>query len=449
MSLISLRTAFSSSLSVYTELTVIRLFFLGFSSGLPILLVFSSLSFWLREAGVDKSTIGYMSWVALAYAFKWIWSPGVDKISLPLLSKLLGRRRSWLLLTQICLITSISAMALINPQVNLYYVPLAAIAVAFFSATQDIVIDAFRIESGNEKQQAAMAATYQIGYRLAMIVSSAGVLLLASKFETVAGYDYFAWQKAYLIMALLMCIGLITTLASPEPQHPSESNIDSQPKVKNKTISVSLTFVRSLKEAYVTPLLEIISRYKWHALVLIILIATYRISDIVMGVMANVFYVDMGYSKSDIAIASKTYGLIMTLTGALLAGGLVNRYGVLKILLIGSILSALTNILFVFLSQSDRNLELLYIVISVDNLSAGLATTAFIAFLSSLASKEFTATQYAFLSSAMLLFPKFLGGFSGVWLESLGYTYFFTMTAILGLPTIVAILYLMKQKWHA
>ena len=147
-----------------------------------------------------------------------------------------------------------------------------------------------------------------------------------------------------------------------------------------------------------------------------------------MGVMANVFYVDMGYTKSDIAIASKTYGLIMTLTGALIAGGLVNKYGVLKILLIGSILSALTNILFIFLSQSDQNLPLLYLVISVDNLSAGLATTAFIAFLSSLASKEFTATQYAFLSSAMLLFPKFLGGFSGVWLESLGYTYFFTFT---------------------
>jgi PAT family beta-lactamase induction signal transducer AmpG len=168
-----------------------------------------------------------------------------------------------------------------------------------------------------------------------------------------------------------------------------------------------------------------------------------------MGVMANVFYLDMGYTKPDIAIASKTYGLIMTLTGALLAGSLVNKYGVLKILLVGSILSALTNILFIFLSQSDYNLTLLYTIISVDNLSAGLATTAFIAFLSSLASKEFTATQYAFLSSAMLLFPKFLGGFSGVWLESLGYTYFFSMTAILGLPTIIAILYLMKQKWHA
>ena len=449
MSLISFKTAFSSSLAVYTKLSVIRLFFLGFSAGLPILLVFSSLSFWLREAGVDRSTIGYMSWVALAYGFKWIWSPAVDKISLPLLSNLLGRRRSWLLLTQICLIASICAMALIDPKINLYYVPLAAIAVAFFSATQDIVIDAFRIESGNEKQQAAMAATYQIGYRLAMIVASAGVLILAATFETTPGYDYFAWQKAYLIMALLMTTGLLTTIFAPEPEQSSllENHDNFLKDGTNKP--AALSFLLSLKDAYVTPLMEIISRYKWHALILILLIATYRISDIVMGVMANVFYVDMGYTKSDIALASKTYGLIMTLTGALLAGSLVNKYGVLKILLIGSILSALTNILFIFLSQSEHNLGLLYTVISIDNLSAGLATTAFIAFLSSLASKEFTATQYAFLSSAMLLFPKFLGGFSGVWLESLGYTYFFSMTAMLGLPAIAATIYLMKQKWHA
>lgn len=446
MSLLSIKTAISSIFDVYLERNVIRLFFLGFSAGLPILLVFSSLSFWLREAGVDHSTIGYMSWVALAYAFKWIWSPAVDKITLPLISGLFGRRRSWLLLTQVCLIISICSMALINPQINLYYVPFAAIAVAFFSATQDIVIDAFRIESGDDKQQAAMAATYQVGYRFAMIVASAGVLLLASTFETNTTYDYLAWQKAYLIMALLMGIGLLTTLLSPEPT----SDVNVSPKADTRSSSSSpIGFILILREAYVTPLLEIISRYKWHAVVLIILIATYRISDIVMGVMANVFYLDMGYTKPDIAIASKTYGLIMTLTGALLAGSLVNKYGVLKILLVGSILSALTNILFIFLSQSDYNLTLLYTIISVDNLSAGLATTAFIAFLSSLASKEFTATQYAFLSSAMLLFPKFLGGFSGVWLESLGYTYFFSMTAILGIPTIIAIIYLMKQKWHA
>lgn len=443
MSIISLKSSFIASFSVYAERNVIRLFLLGFSAGLPILLVFSSLSFWLREAGVDRSTIGYMSWVALAYGFKWIWSPAIDKIPVPILSAILGRRRSWLFLTQLCLIISICAMALIDPQVDLYLVPIAALAVAFFSATQDIVIDAFRIESGNNKQQAAMAATYQIGYRLAMIVASAGVLLLASAFESTDGYDYLAWQKAYLTMAILMLVGLLTTLFSPEP----ESSVVNDDVTFNNDKKNS--FIGSLHNAYITPLLEIVSRYKWHALVLIILIATYRVSDIVMGVMANVFYVDMGYTKSDIAIASKTYGLILTLTGALLAGGLVNKYGVLKILFIGSILSALTNILFIALSQSDHNLTLLYTVISIDNLSAGLATTAFIAFLSSLASKEFTATQYAFLSSAMLLFPKFLGGFSGVWLESLGYTYFFTMTALLGIPTALAILYLMKQKWHA
>lgn len=441
MSLFSFKKPIISSFSIYLETNVLRLFFLGFSAGLPILLVFSSLSFWLREAGVDRSTIGYLSWVALAYGFKWVWSPAIDNLSLPYLSSILGRRRGWLLLTQLCLIISIIAMAMSNPQTHLYYVPFAAVAVAFFSATQDIVIDAFRIESGTEKQQAAMAATYQIGYRFAMIVASAGLFLLAQTFETNPTYDYLAWQKAYLVMAGLMVIGVFTTLISPEP---TVKSINDKAQAHRGTDVFSM-----LKTAYVTPLLEIVSRYKWHALLLITLIATYRISDIVMGVMANVFYVDMGYSKADIALASKTYGLILTLSGALLAGGLVNKYGVLKILLIGSVLSALTNILFIFLSQSDHNLVLLYSVISVDNLSAGLATTAFIAFLSSLASKQFTATQYAFLSSAMLLFPKFLGGFSGVWLESLGYTYFFTMTALLGIPAVMATLYLMKQKWHA
>ena len=434
-----------SSLRIYADANVIRLFFLGFSAGLPILLVFSSLSFWLREAGIDRSTIGYISWVALAYAFKWVWSPAIDHISIPFLSKRFGRRKAWLLLAQTSLVIGIATMALNDPQQDLFWLPLCAVIVAFLSATQDIVIDAFRIESGTEKQQAAMAATYQVGYRLAMIVASAGVLLLAATFETQTGYDAVAWQKAYLVMALLMSTGLITTLLSPEPNVAAKEANAYQTGHKNEQDNA----LSKLLSAYLMPIWDLLNRYKWQAIVLIVLIATYRVSDIVMGVMANVFYVDMGYSKEDIAIASKTYGLVLTLSGALLAGVLVSRFGVLKILLLGAVLSAITNILFIFLSQSTHNLPLLYAVISVDNLTAGLASTSFIAFLSSLANKEFTATQYAFLSSTMLLFPKFLGGFSGVWLDSLGYTSFFTMTALMGIPTTLAIIYLMQKKWHA
>ena len=433
-------TAIFKSFSVYRQPQVIRLFFLGFSAGLPILLVFSSLSVWLREAGVERATIGFFSWVTLAYGFKWVWAPAADRLNIPLLSRVFGRRRSWLMLVQVCLILSIAFMAFINPQQHLYLMSLAALLVAFFSASQDIVIDAFRIESGEDDQQAAMAATYQIGYRLAMIFASAGALLLADGFQQGEGYDFAAWQQTYLIMAAFMAIGLATTILSPEPA----SN------EKQRTAYDDLTSIwQKIMYAFIQPVLDLLSRYKWQAVTLIVLIGTYRIADIVLGVMANVFYLDMGYSKAEIGTASKIYGLLMTLFGALVSGALVNRYGVLKILLLGAFMSAITNFFFITLSQSDHSLTMLYLVISIDNLSAGIAATSFIAFISMLANKEFTATQYAWLSSAMLLFPKMLGGFSGVWLESLGYTQFFTLTAVLGIPTCIAILVLMKQKWHA
>lgn len=429
-----------SGFRVYLQPAVIRLFFLGFASGLPILLVFSSLSVWLREAGVERATIGFFSWVSLAYAFKWAWAPAADRVDIPVLTKLVGRRRSWLLVVQISLVASIAFMAFINPQENLYLMSIAALLVAFFSASQDIVIDAFRIESGTQEQQAAMAATYQIGYRLAMIFASAGSLLFADYFQQGMGYDLLSWRYTYLIMAGAMLMGIATTLLSPEPDLARVSTT----KVANRQ-----SILVKIKYAFIEPILDLLARYKWQAVTLIVLICTYRIADIVLGVMSNVFYIDMGYSKTEIGTASKVYGLLMTLTGALVSGALVNRYGVLKILLLGAVFSAITNFFFITLSQSEHSLPLLYAVISVDNFSAGIAATSFIAFMSMLANKEFTATQYAWLSSAMLLFPKALGGFSGVWLEQLGFTYFFTLTAIMGIPACLAILYLMKQKWHA
>lgn len=431
---------FFSGFAVYRKPQVIRLFFLGFSAGLPILLVFSSLSVWLREAGVERSTIGFFSWVTLAYGFKWIWAPAMDRLSLPILGNKVGQRRSWLFLVQVCLIISIGFMAFVNPQQDLYIMSIAALLVAFFSASQDIVIDAFRIESGSSEDQAAMAATYQIGYRLAMILASAGSLLIADHLQTQDGYDYESWQYTYLIMAGFMSIGLLTTWLSPEPDHQ---------QVKTQEATESQGVIAKIKYAFIQPVFDLLQRYKWQAAVLIVLICTYRVADIVLGVMSNVFYLDMGYTKSEIGTASKVYGLIMTLLGALVSGALVNRYGVLKVLLFGAVMSAITNFFFITLSQSEHSLSLLYLVISIDNLSAGIAATSFIAFISLLANKEFTATQYAWLSSAMLLFPKMLGGFSGIWLEQLGYTQFFTLTAVLGIPTCIAIIILMKQKWHA
>lgn len=432
------QNSYLASMLIYFRPEVVRMLLLGFSAGLPILLVFSSLSPWLREAGVERSTIGFFSWVSLAYALKWIWAPAIDKLAIPFLSNRFGRRRSWLFVAQIGLVLCISAMAMTDPKQHLYIMSLAAFLVAFFSATQDIVIDAYRIESAESEYQAAMAATYQVGYRVAMIVASAGVLGLADWFQTIPDYDASAWQTAYFIMASLMAVGILTTYFSPEP--PAFENV---PKPSKQTP------LQRVKNAFIDPVLDLLQRYGWFAITLIILICTYRVSDIVLGVMANVFYIDMGFTKSEIAVASKTYGLIMTLAGAILAGSLVSRFGILNILLIGSVASALTNILFIWLAQSGHDLSLLYAVISIDNLSAGIAATSFIAFLSSLANKEFTATQYAWLSSAMLLFPKFLGGFSGVWLDAMGYYQFFTMTALMGVPTTLAILYLKHKKWHA
>lgn len=433
-------SSFFSGFRVYLQPAVIRLFFLGFASGLPILLVFSSLSVWLREAGVERATIGFFSWVSLAYAFKWAWAPAADRVDVPVLTRLMGRRRSWLLVVQVGLVASIAFMAFINPQESLYLMSIGALLVAFFSASQDIVIDAFRIESGSEDQQAAMAATYQIGYRLAMIFASAGSLLFADYFQQGMGYDLLSWRYTYLIMAAAMLTGIATTLLSPEPSHNTTTNAEA---VERQSV------FNKVKHAFIDPILDLLKRYKWQAVTLIVLICTYRIADIVLGVMSNVFYIDMGYTKTEIGTASKVYGLLMTLTGALVSGALVNRYGVLKILLLGAVFSAITNFFFITLSQSEHSLPLLYAVISIDNFSAGIAATSFIAFMSMLANKEFTATQYAWLSSAMLLFPKALGGFSGVWLEQLGFTYFFTLTAVMGVPACLAILYLMKQKWHA
>lgn len=427
--------------AVYAQRQVITLFFLGFAAGLPLMLVFSSLSFWLREAGVERASIGFFSWVTLAYGFKWVWAPFIDRFNIPLLGSILGRRRGWLFLSQVCLIFAISFMAMTNPQEHLEQMAIAAVVVAFCSATQDIIIDAFRIESGSDEQQAAMAASYMVGYRLAMITATAGTFFIAAKLQTLPDYDYQSWQLAYFIMAGLMLVGLTATLLSPEPEGKPR-----QDAIKQNT---SNSLWQKFKYTFVTPVFDLIQRYKWQALVLILLICTYRISDIVMGVMANVFYVDMGYSKQEIAAISKVFGVIMTLVGAFVAGGLINKFGILRILLIGAFLSALTNILFIILSQYQHNLTLLTLVISVDNLSAGIAMASLIAFLSSLTNKEFTATQYAWLSSAMLLLPKFLGGFSGVWMDNLGYSQFFTMTAILGVPAILSIIYLIKTKWHA
>ena len=418
-----------AALHVYLEPASWRMLCLGFSAGLPLLLVLGTLSFRLREAGIDRSTIGFLSWVGLAYGFKWVWSPLVDRLPLPLLTRWLGRRRSWLLLAQAVVMTGLVGMALLDPQQALEPVVWCALLVAFGSATQDIALDAFRIESADSQHQAALAATYQTGYRLAMIWAGAGVLWIAARAttgpEADTVYQHAAWQAAYLVMAASMSLGVLTVLLSPEPAQRE------MPPARNAA--------EWLQGALVEPFADFIRRYRWQAAIILGLIAVYRISDVVMGIMANPFYVDMGYTKDEVAAVTKVFGVIMTLLGAFIGGVLSMRLGVMRILMLGAVLSALTNLLFAWLATRGHDLNALIWVISADNLASGIASAAFIAYLSSLTNVNYSATQYALFSSMMLLAPKWLAGFSGVYVDAHGYEAFFTSTALLGAPVLLLV----------
>jgi PAT family beta-lactamase induction signal transducer AmpG len=400
---------------------------LGFSAGLPLLLVLGTLSFWLREAGVDRTTIGYLSWVGLAYGFKWVWAPLVDRLPIPVLTRVLGRRRSWLLLSQLAVMAGLVAMSFNDPQQSLQPVVWGALAVAFGSATQDIALDAYRIESAGSERQAALSATYQTGYRLAMIWAGAGVLWIAARAEVsgAGAYQHGAWQVAYLVMAASMALGVVTVLLSAEPPLPP--------------IPPASTPLEWLKGALIDPFADFLSRYRWQAALILGLIAVYRISDVVMGIMANPFYVDMGYTKDEVAAVTKIYGVIMTLAGAFLGGMLAMRLGVMRVLMLGAVLSAASNLLFALLSVRGHDVNWLVGVVSADNLAGGIASAAFIAYLSSLTNVRYSATQYALFSSLMLLLPKFLAGYSGRYVDAFGYADFFVATAILGLPVLVLI----------
>jgi MFS transporter, PAT family, beta-lactamase induction signal transducer AmpG len=446
-------SASMDALRVYYHKRVLILLLLGFSAGLPLMLVFSTLSFWLREAGVDRAAIGYFSWIALAYAFKWVWSPLVDRMSLPLFTRWFGRRRAWMLFAQILLVLAILGMSVSDPLKDLDKLVLFALMLAFASATQDIVIDAFRIESAPEKMQAALAAAYQVGYRSAMIVATAGALTIAAWVQPGDdSYSLEAWQTAYAIMAALMGVGILTTLFSREPVVDTKEADATESVLRQslsekypKPLAAAMSWVYT---ASVLPFLDFFKRYGKSAILILLLISSYRISDIVMGIMANVFYVDMGFSKEEIAFISKVYGLIMTLVGAAFGGVLLARYGTIKILFLGALLVALTNLLFAWQAVVGHDVPLLTLVISIDNFSAGIATAAFIAYLSSLTSSGYSATQYALLSSIMLLFPKFIAGFSGEYVDAFGYVNFFVAASIIGLPVLVLIALLQRKNDH-
>ncbi len=512
---------------------------LGFSAGIPVLLIFSSLSIWLSEAGIRKSTVTFFSWAALGYSFKFVWAPLIDKLPVPWLSFRLGRRRSWLLLSQGGVMVAIAWMAFTNPQNSTLAMALAAVLLGFSSATQDVVIDALRIELASPRLQAMLASTYITGYRVATLLAGAGVLYLAQWFgSTRLDYVYEAWRNAYLCMVLMMAIGLVTTLVIKEPsaipidkssanpieessaipieepsanpiEEPSANPIDESsggpaardyPYPAIDYAKLFVVFVASIlviicvfvatpsaadlglaslpveaflystsvlllalatafgvafaavrlhwirpdlfRESYSSPVVDFFRRYGRMAWWILLLVGFYRIADIVLGVIANVFYQDVGYSKAEIAGVSKTFGVFMTICGSFVGGLLVMRVGILRMLIIGAVLVALTNLLFMWIARIEPNIYYLAAVIAADNLSQGLSIAAFIAWLSSLTNTAFTATQYAIFSSLMTLFPKLIGGYSGTLVEAMGYSNFFLLTAVLGVPVVFLVYFI-------
>lgn len=455
--------------------------------------------------------VTYFSWAALGYSFKFVWAPLLDHLPIPFLTSNFGRRRGWLIFTQLLIISALIWMASIDPsasQQHLTWMALAVVMLGFSSATQDAVIDAYRIEVAELEIQTMMASTYIAGYRLGMIAAGAGALVIAEGLgSSKEAYSYDAWKWTYMIMASLMLVGISTSMLIKEP---FRNQVATACYSNNQYIRFLSLFViaiiafivgfnlmtgwvldisttldqwlandvlastlaeffrligsaicsfvalfaiskTSLYEAelvnssFVEPIKDFFGRYGVKsAIVILIFVAFYRISDIVLGVISNVFYQDMGFTKLEIAGASKTFGLVMTILGGFLGGVLSAKYGVMRILVVGAVLTVLTNLLFVLLAQAGNNLTYLYLVISADNLTGGLASTAFIAYLASLTNVSFTAVQYAIFSSLMTLVPKTIGGYSGTMVESMGYENFFLVASAMGVPVLL-IIYIIKR----
>ena len=476
----------------FLNIKSIRMLLLGFSSGLPILLVFSTLSVWLVKAGVSRSTITMFSWAALAYSFKFIWSPIIDSLRLPFSSY--GHRKSWLLVSQLMVIFSLIFISYTDPAKTLILTAIGSVLIAFSSASQDIIIDAYRIESAPQKMQGALSSMYIAGYRIAMLVAGAGSLLLAS-YLGVDIYNSNVWKTVYLTMAFLMVIGVLTTVYSPEPKVKRKisllsfneqfrflitfilaiiififiysfldnpfTNKEPLEKFLYALIRISFCFFgsgiliyllikinfvkkKSATIAYFKPISDFLERYGRTALIILLLIGLYRIADIVMGVVANIFYLDKGYNVREIATYSKFFGVFATIIGGIIGGYSAIKIGTLRALFIGALIAAASNLLFAWLAVSEPNIDILITVITADNISSGFAGAAFVVYLSALTSIKFTATQYALFSSLMLLLPKVLAGYSGTIVDQIGYANFYIFTAIIGIPVLLLIFWIAR-----
>ncbi|MBA8887745.1 PAT family beta-lactamase induction signal transducer AmpG [Dokdonella fugitiva] len=484
------------SLAVYTDPRIRPMLFLGFAAGLPFPLVLTTLSARLRQAGIDRTTIGMFSLVGLAYSLKFFWSPIVDRFHLPIVGRL-GQRRSWMLLAQSGVVAGLVAMAMLDPASAAHGIALLATATAFCAATQDIAVDAYRIESVDASRQGAAAAAYQIGYQLALIYAGAGALIAASG---------LGWTAAYLLMAGCMVMGPVTVLLIREPERHGVRGNDVDPALvratiermrpsvlaaaigstafvgaalwlalvaaKESTLVVKVSFgaillleiallsmlrtealrpaLEKLTASVVLPLVDFFRRYGARVGVPILaLVVMYRLNYMTMGVAANTFYLDLGYTLDQIALVSKLYGVALTLTGAVFAGWLVKRLGLLPTMLVGLVLLSAANLFYAYIAGfgtgSSPDIAWLAAAVSLDNVANGIAGTAFIAYMSSLTSKQYTATQYALFGTLWSLPAKSLASQWGRIVDAWGYPPFFVYTALMGVPALLLILWLMRR----
>jgi PAT family beta-lactamase induction signal transducer AmpG len=414
------RINWRQAISAYTQPRVLQVLALGFASGLPLLLTYSTLQAWLWTVGVRRSTLGAIALVATAYSFKFVWAPLIDRVPPPLP---LGRRRGWGITIQVLLIGAILALGACDPKHNLARMAVLAVVVAFLSASQDIVIDAWRVESLTTDQQAPGAAMIQSGYRMGMLAGGAGALFIAAS----AG-----WFATYATMAALVGVGMLVFLFGPEPKVPEEKSYVAR--------SVWQTILHALFKAVVEPFRDFMQRRLW--LVILIAIFLYKMGEAMAGVMSTPLYLSLGFSLPEIATASKIFGFFSIVTGALIGGVVTTRFGIRRSLILCGILQAIGNLFFVLQAVGGHRVGYLALCVTAENLTGAMAGTALITWLSSLCSPAFTATQFALLSSLASLSRTVVASSGGVLSEKIGWAQFFLLTSVVGLPAILLIMWI-------
>lgn len=415
-----------TSLKVYADRRMLALFALGFSSGLPRLLVYSTLTFWLLEQGLDIESVGLFAATALPYNFKFLWAPLIDRLRLPLVGRWLGLRRGWMLVLQVGLMGSIAALAASDPAGAPVGCAVAALVVATLSASQDVVIDAYRVERLDDDEQGAGAAAAVFGYRVGMLAASAGALYIAAWLGDAEAGD---WRATYLIMAGLMAVGVLTTLASAEPER-AEPERDAG-------------LWSHLKDGVVGPLRDFAGRRGWAAIAAFVVL--YKLGDALAGTMTNPLLVDLNFSNAEIATIAKTYGLVASLVGVAVGGLMVRRFGLVGALWIGGVVQMASNLMFSLQASAGHDPQLLALTISVENLSGGLGTAAFVAYLSALCRREYTATQYALLTAVSSALRTAAATGAGYAVAAMGWSPYFAATTAAALPGLVLLAWLSRR----